>query len=124
MQISILKNKTLTSICQNMYNHNNNIIISMSLRTSADGFSWAFDHLEIPRGNIVRKIDSVYIILYQDNFSQIPLYMFISSNSFNFPSQANMLGECLVCYLAQRMERDIYQTRADISVQNMFSKMT
>ena len=83
-----------------------------------------FDHLDIPRGNIVRKIDSVYIILYEDNFSQIPLYTFISSNSFNFPSQANMLGECPACNLAQRMERDIYQTRADISVQNMFSKMT
>ena len=43
---------------------------------------------------------------------------------YQFPSQTNMLGECPACYLAQRMERDIYQTRADISVQNMFSKMT
>ena len=39
-----------------------------------------FDHLEIPRGNIVRKIDSVYIFLYEDNFSQIPLCTFISSH--------------------------------------------
>ena len=67
-----------------------------------------FDHLDIPRRNIFRKIDSVYIILYEDHFSGIPFYTYISINRPS-PSRANTLGECPARYLAQRMERDIYQ---------------
>ena len=39
-----------------------------------------FDHLYISRDEIVRMNDSVYIILYGDNFSRIPLYTYISFN--------------------------------------------
>ena len=43
-----------------------------------------FGHLYISRRSIVRKIDSVYIILYRDSFLQVTLYAYICGDKHCF----------------------------------------